>query len=1033
MSHFFLTVLRDWRRARNLGRARRPRARPWTALGLALLALAGGLLIATHARRLGEAAPLQGIDAQRAGDVLQAVLPGAAFTVPDAAGVTMLQQPGGAVAIVTGMRPEAPVTVDLCRQMRDGAGGRLVPLRLGVPLGEIRRANPGSLRQVVLAGGARQAATATMPRVTIGGVASADIDGMPLRLDWRGPGVARWLGGGTIVTGTHAQTVLARQGWLAWPGGALHVERRAATACPAAGELVLRLYAPSGNAGRALVTAFGGGRAATVRLAPGSYAIPAAPAPELEDATLFATLRQAGLLRLSPHGAIALAPADLPAWADAAGNLRASALPEWAHVRVDDAARKLLRRLYRQADGTYLRHQVELYNSERSLLAWRQPDGDAGRWQVDGAAGPLPTTQAMPPAAARLFDALPQGWQPWSRVARWPAGDQAVHLTLALHAGSSRPLHLLVAGSVQAVHGATVQATPTCTNKACTARADVTHVVLQPAAGARAVVLTVAPLPAASMAPPGNDAYRHLRVVAGRIAWQPLPPAAQAVAPRATAAVTLTDRHGTPLWADGAPTAAATRAGLGTLVGLGPEQQSGIAAMLMRAGGAAGRLTLELPVQALAHDILACVGMRRGAWDGRRCQGGTAPPPGREAGLVVLDSENGDILAAAGAGTGRADRANWAEVRDFDRMNPARSPLRLPALQHDGGARRSPGSTFKIVSALGLELAARNDARLDALLGGVPLDQLNATARARGFDFATAAATYPATAHGAHITNYREQGVERRAQAGKLGLAQALTYSLNTWFAWTGELSDATLFGRADGGVPDAQALDAGALDEARPILAAARRLGFEQPVQLDGGLLPPGYAWRQYDALQATPSHVDPIRSRHELRQMSIGLRMQATPLQMAMAAGAIGQGATVTPRLLAALDGQEAAPPAPRGLAVRLDRVRAGMKGVIDAGTAAGALRCAGCAPLRAGLFGKTGTAPVTDNEATVWFTGWLEPGTLPGQARRLAFAVFVSRSEGTGGDHAAPVAAALLATLAGQRPERRTEGKTAMLIGQ
>jgi len=1033
MPHFFLTWCRAWRRARNLRRARPPRAVPWTVLGLALLTAAGALLIATHARRLGEVAPLQGVDAQRAAGALQAVLPGAVFAVPDAAGVTMLHQPGGAVAIVAGMRPEPPVTVDLCQQMRDGAGGRLVPLRLGVPLAQLRHAAPGALRHVVLTGGARREVTAAMPQVSIGGTASADFDGAPLRLDWHGPATARWLGSDKIVAGTRADTVLVRQGWLAWRGGALHVERRPATACPSAGELVLRLYAPSSGAGRAFVTAFGAGRAATLRLAAGSYAIPATPAPELEDATLFAALRQAGLLRLSRHGAIALAPADLPAWADAPAAARAAALPEWGDVRVDEAARKLLRRLYRQADGAYLRRQVDLYNSERSLLAWRQPEGDANRWQAHGVAGPLAVTGAMPPAAARLFDALPQGWQPWSRVARWPAGAQSVQLTLPLRPGSSRPLHLLVAGSVQAVLGAAVQASPACSGKACTGRGDVTHVVLQPAAGARAVVLSVAPLPAASMSPPGDDAYRHLRVVAGRIVWQPLPAAAQPAARRATGTVTLTDRHGTPLWADGAPTPAATRAGLGTLVGLGPEQESGIAAMLMRAGGSAGRLTVELPVQALAHDILACVGMRRGAWDGRRCQGGTAPPPGREAGLVLLDSENGDILAAAGAGTGRADRANWAEVRDFDRMNPARSPLRLPALQHDGGARRSPGSTFKIVSALGLELAARNDTRLDALLGGVPLDQLNATAKARGFDFATAAATYPATAHGAHITNYREQGVERRVQAGKLGLAQALTYSLNTWFAWTGELSDATLFGRADGGVSAAQALDTGALDAARPILAAARRLGFEQPVQLDGGLLPPGFAWRQYDALLGTPSHVDPVRSRHELRQMSIGLRMQATPLQMAMAAGAIGQGATVAPRLLASLDGQEAVAPAPRGLAIRLDRVRAGMKGVIDAGTAAGAFRCAGCAPLRAGLYGKTGTAPVTDSEATVWFTGWLEPGTLPGQAHRLAFAVFVSRSEGTGGDHAAPVAAALLATLAGQRPERGTEGKTAVLIGQ
>ncbi|WP_229416180.1 penicillin-binding transpeptidase domain-containing protein [Pseudoduganella armeniaca] len=145
-------------------------------------------------------------------------------------------------------------------------------------------------------------------------------------------------------------------------------------------------------------------------------------------------------------------------------------------------------------------------------------------------------------------------------------------------------------------------------------------------------------------------------------------------------------------------------------------------------------------------------------------------------------------------------------------------------------------------------------------------------------------------------------------------------------------------------------------------------------------------------------------------------------------MAAAAIGQGATVAPRLLAQLDGRTARQAPAQPLGVRLDRIRAGMKGVIERGTAASAFRCAGCTALRAGLYGKTGTAPVAD-DATVWFTGWLEPGTLPGQRHRLAFAVFVSRSEAGGGDHAAPVIAALLSSLA----EPRTEGKMAMLIGQ
>jgi cell division protein FtsI/penicillin-binding protein 2 len=129
------------------------------------------------------------------------------------------------------------------------------------------------------------------------------------------------------------------------------------------------------------------------------------------------------------------------------------------------------------------------------------------------------------------------------------------------------------------------------------------------------------------------------------------------------------------------------------------------------------------------------------------------------------------------------------------------------------------------------------------------------------------------------------------------------------------------------------------------------------------------------------------------------------------------------VAPRLLLALDGRDAASSQGAPLGVRLDRVRAGMKGVIDYGTAAGAFRSPAFTTLRPGLYGKTGTAPVgNDDLATVWFMGYLEPGSLPGQTRRLAFAAFVSHSALTGGGHAAPVVAALLASMAGQSLEKR-----------
>ena len=77
----------------------------------------------------------------------------------------------------------------------------------------------------------------------------------------------------------------------------------------------------------------------------------------------------------------------------------------------------------------------------------------------------------------------------------------------------------------------------------------------------------------------------------------------------------------------------------------------------------------------------------------------------------------------------------------------------------------------------------------------------------------------------------------------------------------------------------------------------------------------------------------------------------------------------------------------------------------------TAASIFRAPEFDRLRGGLYGKTGTAPSgPDGQATAWFTGWIEPGSMPGQTRRLAFAAFVSRSEATGGEHAAPVVAAL-----------------------
>ncbi|WP_229258446.1 penicillin-binding transpeptidase domain-containing protein [Duganella rivi] len=1040
-----------------------PTRMAWVVLAGLCVVLGGGALIAGHARHLAAATAStpQSAANVRAANAYRAVLPGVAFTVPEQAGVSTTLHPDGALLIAAGLQAAPPVRVDLCSQMRSPTDPRLLPLRLGYRFDDVKRwvarnqeANVQiALRNVLLVADRSNDA---VPEIQIEGTARADFTdplSEPLQLSWRSRQAdTRWLSDasfGQVEQGASGQVALRQQGWLLWgANAALRIERRTNAMCPQAGELLVQMYRPApaaatANIMPALVTAFPArGRAVSTYLAPGSYQIPAAAAGALEDQSLFEQLQAQGLIRLARSGAIEIAPRDLPQWQAAAASERAAELRDWKQIQPGPATHKLFKRLYYQADGAYVRQQIDIYNSERRLLAWRvkAPDGLAIEWAAstgaNAAIGNAPvmiaTTSQMPVAAARLFASLPQGWQAWTRVARWPqAGDSGdvrpvVRLRLALPgpASGGEVLQMLVAGHVgSGVTGADARFAPACTGRACVNSSDVQQITLTLQAGARSVQLDVQPL---DFNAPEDQKYRHLRVAGGRLIWQPLV-ATDSNTSRAAAPspVQLQDRNGTNLWIDGAPTESAIEAGLAPLLGLNPEHSNSIAGMLARLpsdGAVNAKLTLDLPLQALSQRVLDCVAMQRGRWEAGRCAFGQPIPEGRHAGVIILDTETGDILAAAGAGTGRVTSTNWAEVRDFDRTSPARSPLRLPALQHDGGAHQSPGSTFKVVSALGLEIAAQGDPQIDALLGGMPLPAINKLAAQRGYGFQTDAAAYPLNPRLAHITNYREQSLDRRAQEGRLGLAQALTYSLNTWFAWSSELSDRSLFGRPDGGAPDLQALDADALDGIRPIVAAAHRLGFEQSLRLDGGLLPADFNWRTWDALQATPAHMDPIHTRHELRQMAIGLRMQTTPLQMALASAAVGQGRVVTPRMLLSLDRKDSVmQPAPP-LGIRLDRIKAGMKGVVDVGTGAGAFRGAALAGVRPGLYGKTGTAPSGDDTATVWFTGWLEAGSLPGQTHRLAMAAFVSHSDATGGEHAAPVIAAILSTLASQNHEQK-----------
>jgi hypothetical protein len=210
----------------------------------------------------------------------------------------------------------------------------------------------------------------------------------------------------------------------------------------------------------------------------------------------------------------------------------------------------------------------------------------------------------------------------------------------------------------------------------------------------------------------GRRRYRHLQVKDGKLAWQRwrrARPAGRRAAPRwrwptATARrcgsrKRRADRGGAPpawprCWAC---TPACQQRGRHAGAPAGPG-----------GGATQARLTLDLACSAppggarLHRHAPRRSGMA--ALQRRR-----RPPAGARPAWCCSTPASGDILAAAGAGNGRVDPPTGTRCATSTASTRPRSPLRLPAFQHDGGAERSPGSTFKIVSALGLELAAQRD------------------------------------------------------------------------------------------------------------------------------------------------------------------------------------------------------------------------------------------------------------------------------------------------------------------------------------
>ena len=866
--------------------------------------------------------------------------------------------------------------------------------------------------------------------------------------------------------------------WLLWndnqPSNAAHYDhavrvRRLAERNCSFGRLRVSVYGAvageatdAGTEPRAVLWYPGDGRPTReLHLAPGHYAAPAAPPPRREDAELFDRALAAGLLRPGADGRIAVAPADLPLrrlYAGAHPELLAprDGEPDWLNGPWDERIRQLHRTLHFGASGRYVRQQVEAFNSRQLLAAvrWRPESTATGDWRADWGDAPLMLTAAMPPLAGRLFAEIPSGWEPWRRVARWPvlAGRPPVRFRLTLERPARRGarLEVLAVGTNPTVTGATVLARePRCLEaRPCGEREAVAHGLrLELNEGAAGLTLDVQPLPATVF----PDAYRydfaHIQRMGERLVWRDLPATARAAPVRLPPAeTTVRDRAGTVLLERGQPTEAAWTLGLAALVGLDPAHEGAVGHTLARLSEhgvavADARLTVDASLQAAARQALL----------GRLPAVSAAFKPAdpyrtaRVVSLVVLDADRGDILAVANSPEPPPGAA-WADLYNFAVGQPRRSPLRIWAWQHDGGGLHPAGSAFKLVDALLLEREAAQRPERAALLAGLSGPEWAALPLAQADDFGADAACYPAHAEGCApwarrpgirydrpaptaVHNFRggvgaESLLERMQRYGddRYGLAQALRDSLNTWFAWLVETTDATLLDDpAAPGLAGVRALTPDALRGARPLLDVAAGLGFGAAQDLAGGLLPAGII-ETGDALRTTASTLDPITSRTEVRLAALGFRMQVTPLQLAEVAAAIATGHRVAPRLLAALNGQPASDSNGAALGIATDRIRQGMQLVVSAGTARTAFADPRFNALRPSLYAKTGTADLdeTGSVQNAWLVGWLEPGALPGESRRLAFACLISHTTGTGGEECGPVVADWLAALTAGKDE-------------
>lgn len=312
---------------------------------------------------------------------------------------------------------------------------------------------------------------------------------------------------------------------------------------------------------------------------------------------------------------------------------------------------------------------------------------------------------------------------------------------------------------------------------------------------------------------------------------------------------------------------------------------------------------------------------------------------------AVVDPRNGDVLALASAPGFNPNE--FVPVLRSELYSRYSSDPRKPLLNRAVGGAYAPGSTFKPVIALA------------ALTAGVPAEL-----------------TYDCT--GVFRLGQMRLRCASRWGHGSLDMRHALMKSCNPYFCNLG--------------------LDIGT----NAIQVAASAFGFGEKTGIDFGI----------DMSGTVPDADWKMRMYGEkwflgdVAQMSIGQGMLlVSPLQMALAAGAIGTGFRVTPRLKADLP--VARTPLPFK-AENLAVVREGMRLVVAGDGESRGTGWRGGVGVPVSVSGKTGTAEIgrgATRRKNTWFIAY-----APSEAPTVALALIVENGE-SGGVTAAPKAAEIL----------------------